>query len=100
MAVLCVGNGYPGPKPLLLLLTWSYPFPFSLVSYHAAPLARDFLFLVLALAGVVYSGCVSVFVSVLVAFVAKCAFNMMNDRTNGLNQCTELMARFLLAKAH
>ena len=31
--------------------------PASFVSYNAAPLARDFLFLVLALASVAYSGC-------------------------------------------
>jgi hypothetical protein len=38
----------PGPPP---------PPPPSLVSYHAAPLARDFCFLVTALCSVVYSGC-------------------------------------------
>lgn len=68
MAVLCVGRGYVSLSKsctltlnakLCGLLIFCCCFH-SLVSYNPAPLARDFLFLVIALGCVVYSGCVCV----------------------------------------
>ncbi len=46
------------PPPLSLVPCPPLLLPLSLVPYRPAPLARDFLFLALALCSVVYSGCV------------------------------------------